>query len=51
MNYLDEDQDPIIEGEAFAEEKFFAGAEAYAAATAEQDEAGYRELTGQEDVG
>jgi hypothetical protein len=50
MDYLDEDQGRVFEDEDFAEEKFFAGAEAYAAAKAEQDQVGYQELTGQERV-
>jgi hypothetical protein len=46
--YLDEDEGQVFEGEDFIEEKFVAGAEAYAAAKAEEDAPGYRELTGRE---
>jgi hypothetical protein len=47
--YLDEDQGCVFEDENFVEEKFIAGAEAYAVAKAEQDALGYRELTGLEE--
>lgn len=46
--YLNEDEGRVFEDEGFVEEKFTAGAEAYAAAAAEQEGTGYRELTGQE---
>jgi hypothetical protein len=51
--YLEEEwfERRVFEGEDFLEEKFFASAEAYAAARAEHVRTGYREMTGMEQAG